>query len=109
MANLLQVTLSLGLVVAVIAGAAWLAQRLRQPQHGQRALIRVQAAASVGTRERVVLLEVAGQWLLVGVAPGRVNTLLHLPGPPEPASPESHAPAGAASWLNTYLNKLNDR
>jgi len=56
-----------------------------------------------------VLLEVGGQWLLVGVAPGQVNTLLHLPGPPAQDDHQTSTPANAATWLNTYLNKLNDR
>jgi flagellar protein FliO/FliZ len=37
--------------------------------------MKVVAALSVGPRERVVLVDVGGQQLLLGVAPGRVNML----------------------------------
>jgi flagellar protein FliO/FliZ len=106
MASLLQVTLALGLVLGLIAAAAWLLQRLHQPRAGQGALIQLHASAALGARERVVLLEVAGQWLLVGVAAGQVNTLLQLPGPPTglPDLP-ADAKTAASSWLNQYLNR----
>lgn len=35
----------------------------------------VHASLGVGPRERVVLVELGGEWLLLGVAPGRVNLL----------------------------------
>mgnify|MGYP000383068744 CR=1 FL=1 len=37
--------------------------------------MRVVSAISVGTRERVVLVQVGEQQLVLGVAPGRVNLL----------------------------------
>jgi flagellar protein FliO/FliZ len=39
----------------------------------------VVSSASVGTRERVVVVEVGESWLVVGVAPGSVNALMTLP------------------------------
>ena len=57
-----------------------------------------------------VLLEVGGQWLLVGVAPGQVNTLLQLPEPPTNLPTPSADPRSAANnWLNTYLNRHHER
>lgn len=72
-----QVLVSLALVVALIGGLFVLLRRL-QSRTGGAGSIRTLAAHSVGTRERVVLLEVAGRQLLVGVAPGRVQALLVL-------------------------------
>lgn len=110
MSSLLQITLALGLVLGLIAAAAWLLQRLYQPRAGQGALIQLHASAALGARERVVLLEVGGQWLLVGVAPGQVNTLLQLPGPPTnlPA-PSADSRSAANNWLNTYLNRYHEQ
>jgi len=70
-----QMLVSLALVVALIGGLFVLLRRL-QLRTGGAGSIRTLAAHSVGTRERVVLLEVAGRQLLVGVAPGRVQALL---------------------------------
>ncbi|WP_448506847.1 FliO/MopB family protein [Immundisolibacter sp.] len=72
-----QMVASLALVVALIGGLFVLLRRF-QVRTGSASGIRALAALSVGTRERVVLLEVAGQQVLVGVAPGRVQALLVL-------------------------------
>lgn len=75
-----QMLLSLLLVLALLGGIFVLLRRL-QVRPGASGGLRSLAALSVGTRERVVLLEVAGRQLLVGVAPGRVQTLLVLDAP----------------------------
>ena len=110
MSSLLQITLALGLVLGLIAAAAWLLQRLYQPRAGQGALIQLHASAALGARERVVLLEVGGQWLLVGVAPGQVTSLLQLAAPPTDLPPPPIDPGSAANnWLNHYLNRHHER
>ncbi len=70
-----QMLLSLLLVVGLIGGVFVVLKRL-QVRGGASGAIRVLAAQSLGTRERAVLVEVAGRQVLVGVAPGRVQTLL---------------------------------
>lgn len=100
----LQALLPLSLVLALIAAAAWLLQRITKPKSGKAALLNIQAAISVGPRERVVLLEVAGQWLVLGVAPGQVNTLLTLPAQDVPDF-KINSSESAQSWLERYTNK----
>lgn len=73
--GLLQATLGLALVLALIWAAAWLLRRVAPSGSSGRSLIKVIASQAVGQRERVVLLEIADQWLLVGVAPGQVTVL----------------------------------
>lgn len=73
--GLAQVTLSLALVLAAVFAAAWLMRRLRGTRLGAGGDIRVVAEQALGSRERVVLLEVGGERLLVGVAPGSVRAL----------------------------------
>lgn len=77
--SLLQVFIGLVAVLLLIAGAAWLAKRLGVTQAGASGLLRVVSSASVGTRERVVIVEVGESWIVVGVAPGSVNALMTLP------------------------------
>jgi flagellar protein FliO/FliZ len=104
--NLLQLTLALLVVVACILAAAWLLQTVRRAHVGRRTPIHIEASVSLGSRERAVLVEVAGQWLLLGVAPGRVSTLAELKQAPLPPTGEPAA-AGARSWLQTYLEKFH--
>ena len=77
--SLLQVFIGLVAVLLLIAGTAWVAKRLGVSQGGASSLLRVVSSASVGTRERVVVVEVGESWLVVGVAPGSVNALMTLP------------------------------
>jgi len=73
--GLIQVMLSLLLVLAAVFAAAWLMRRLRGfPRRGSQA-ISVMAEVALGAKERAVLLQVGKDQVLVGVAPGRVNTL----------------------------------
>lgn len=72
----LNLALGLLFLLALILGAWWFIRRMGgMAWHGTRAC-KVVAVLPVGPRERVVLIEIAGRQLLLGVAPGRVN-LLH--------------------------------
>jgi flagellar protein FliO/FliZ len=99
-----QALLPLTLVLGLIAAAAWLLQRLTKPKLGKAALLNIQAAISVGPRERVVLLEVAGQWLVLGVAQGQVNTLLTLPAQ-SVTETDLNRSESALSWLERYTKQ----
>jgi len=72
---IVQTILGLLAVVAVIIAAAWLMRRVVQLQTGAQGALKVMANLSLGPRERVVLIQVGDQQLLLGVAPGHVNTL----------------------------------
>ncbi|MDR3396880.1 MAG: flagellar biosynthetic protein FliO [Pandoraea sp.] len=74
-AGIVQTGLGLVLVLALLFGLAWLAKRfgLQRPMGGGN--VRIIGSASVGQRERVVVVEVAGDWIVLGVAPGQVRSL----------------------------------
>jgi flagellar protein FliO/FliZ len=73
--GLAQVTLSLMLVLAAVFAAAWVVRRLRNFGRSGAGAINIIADVALGTKERAVLIQVGAQQLLIGVAPGRVNTL----------------------------------
>ena len=77
--SLLQMLLGLAMVLAMVVAGAWLMKRFATQRSSSAGAIRIIAGAAVGPRERVVLLEVADTWLVIGVAPGRVNALHALP------------------------------
>lgn len=77
--GLLQAVLGLAIVLALIWVAGWLMKKLAPGGLASNALIRTIATTAVGQRERIVLVEVQNTWLVVGVAPGSVNTLHVLP------------------------------
>jgi len=73
--GLLQATLGLAVVLALIWGAAWLARRFSPTGSSSRSPIKLVATQALGQRERVVLIELGDNWLLLGVAPGHVSAL----------------------------------
>lgn len=76
--GLLQAVVGLAVVLALIWGAAWLMRRLQPHMSGSAGPLRLIATQSVGQRERIVVVEIAEQWLVVGVAPGSINALATL-------------------------------
>jgi len=89
--SLLQVFIGLVAVLLLIAATAWVGKRFGIARSGSSGLLQVISSASVGARERVVVVEVGESWLVVGVAPGSVNALTTLPKgtlqPPSPSIP----------------------
>jgi flagellar protein FliO/FliZ len=73
--GLVHVTLSLMLVLAAVFASAWVVRRLKNFGRPGAGAIQIVADVALGTKERAVLIQVGAQQLLVGVAPGRVNTL----------------------------------
>ncbi|HTY98374.1 MAG TPA: flagellar biosynthetic protein FliO [Rhodocyclaceae bacterium] len=105
--GLAQLLLSLGLVVALIFGSLWLLKRLSAPRGTASGLLRVVAGTAVGTRERVVVLEVGSTWLILGVAPGRVTALAEVPRQAVP--PDQPPGADFAGWLRQMIERRNAR
>ena len=85
--GLLQATLGLAVVLALIWGAAWLLRRVAPTGSASRSPIKIIAAQSLGQREKVVLVEFADNWLLLGVTPHQITSLQTLAKSvlPEPA------------------------
>lgn len=82
--GILQAVLGLIVVIAIVFGCSWLARRfgLQPALSGRKGgTVKVVGSASVGTRERVVVVEIADTWLVLGVATGSVRRLHTLPAP----------------------------
>jgi flagellar protein FliO/FliZ len=75
----LQMVFGLLLVLGLLLGTLWLLKRISQPRGHVAGLLRVVAGVAVGSRERVVILELGNSWLVLGVAPGQVSTLAEIP------------------------------
>ena len=94
--GLVRSVLGLAVVLVLIMGCAWLARRFgNRVGGGQARLLKTVSALSVGQRESVVVVELGDQWLVLGVAPGRVNTLAQMP---RQAMPEAARTAGATAF-----------
>jgi flagellar biosynthetic protein FliO len=97
-----QVTFALLLVLAAVFAVALMVKRLRAVTGAGVNGIEVLAQTSLGAKERAVIVRVAGERLLLGVASGQVSLLQKLP-------PELDAPLGmdaAAAQRPTFAALL---
>jgi flagellar protein FliO/FliZ len=102
LSTMLSVVFGLALVMAAIGAAAWLARRYLPGVRAGGGPVRVVGGVHVGTRERVVIVEVRDQWLVLGVTATNVNLLHALDRPPEgvDGGMPATAPEGlVAKWL----------
>ena len=71
------VSLGLGLVavIAVIYGCAWIIRRMNGMTGMNNNAIKVVSVMAIGARERIALIEVGGQQILLGITPSAIRTL----------------------------------
>ena len=107
--SLLQVALGLAAVLALVVAAAWILKRFSSMAGTGSGLIRIIGGAAVGQRERIVLVEVGGTWLLVGVAPGQVRALHTMPRSESTVEPGDASPAQANTAFSIWLRRMSDK
>lgn len=100
---LLKLTGGLILMVALIFLLAWLMKKFNLNQQSQNGLIRIIAGLSIGTRDRIVLLQVGEEQILVGLTPGRIEKLHTLAQPLE-VSGERAVSGSFASKINRLMS-----
>lgn len=79
--SIVEVLIGLAVVLLVFVAMTWFMRRLGGVGSQAGGSMKVLGAMSVGTRERVVLVKVGEEQILLGVAPGRVQALHKLEKP----------------------------
>lgn len=108
--NTLQMMGGLLLVLAIIGGMTWLLKRFSLISTATAGVVKVVAATGVGQRERVVVVEIDNTWLVLGVAPGRVNKLHTMNKPltdTASTTPDNSSVETFATQLNQSIKKEN--
>ncbi|MFQ3788114.1 flagellar biosynthetic protein FliO [Halomonas sp. A29] len=91
MATLGKTAAALALVIAIILVCTALLRRWNPQRRAAGGHLQVIGSAALGSRERVVIVEVEGTWLVLGVGGGQVNKLHELAAPARPAGDASHS------------------
>ncbi|MCC7643694.1 MULTISPECIES: flagellar biosynthetic protein FliO [unclassified Janthinobacterium] len=112
--SLLQTILALMFVLALLIGLAWFMKRYGPKVMGGNNKMRVVSSLNLGGRERIVLVEVADQWIVVGASPGRINALATMPrqeGDLPQLATAQNGPAAAnfSEWLKQTIEKRNGK
>jgi flagellar biosynthetic protein FliO len=113
--SLLQTLFALIIVLAVLGALAWFLKRYGPKVGGGNANVRVVGSLNLGGRERIVVVEVGNEWIVVGASPGRINALATMPrqdgqngdNGAANATLAPHAPAAHsfADWLKQTIDK----
>lgn len=101
---------SLVVVLLLIVALGWAARRLQQWRGARGGLLQVLGGASLGGKERVVVLRAGEAHFLIGVAPGGVS-LLHRfdAAPAELAADASAAPPAEGAFAARLRELLGPR
>lgn len=100
-----QATFALLLIVGLLFAATWAARKVSGGKRFGQGNMRVVSGIALGPKERIVLVEIEDQWLVIGIVPGQIRTLHTLP------RGENGAPTGGditppfADWLKTIREK----
>lgn len=78
----LRMVAGLAIVLGLLAATAWVSKRFRAGSGAHGGTIEILTGLSLGNRERVVLLKVGSDQVLVGISPSGLRTL-HVIGQPE--------------------------
>lgn len=100
-ASLGKTGLGLAVVIALIFVCSALLKRFGPYKRIAGRSLRVVSSQAVGQRERVVVVEIEDTWLVLGVAPGRVNTLHTLPARHDSAGADAQGDTVEASRPST--------
>jgi len=111
--SLVQTILSLGFVIALLVGLAWLLKRFGPKHITGGTTVKLVGALSVGARERILVVEVGEQWIVVGASPGRMNALATMPrqeiDESTLASAQPIPGANFAEWFKQTIEKRNGK
>ncbi|MBV8666683.1 MAG: flagellar biosynthetic protein FliO [Burkholderiaceae bacterium] len=109
--NLFKLVLGLVVVLGMMAASAWALKRFGVAKVAGDRTVKIVGGVSVGTRERVMVVEVGDQWIVVGVAPGRVSSLATMPRQEGAARPAEAAPAAGnfAAWMKQAMETVGKR
>jgi flagellar protein FliO/FliZ len=79
--NFLQMAFGLLIVIGAILIMTWIIRRMGHVQSRVSGAMKILGGLSLGQRERIVLMQIGEQQLVVGIAPGNIRTLLVLDKP----------------------------
>lgn len=73
--GLLQILSALVFVIFVMLAAAWAFKRISPINNNNKVTVKVVGGTNIGHREKIMVIEVANQWIVVGVTANQINTL----------------------------------
>lgn len=103
----LQITAALIFVIALMLFAAWAFRKIGPINSTNKINLKVVGGMSLGHRERIMVVEVGEQWLILGITSANINHLGSLP--KQESLPQDKELTGNAfqDWLKRTVDKRN--
>ncbi|GAA4015089.1 hypothetical protein GCM10022212_07220 [Actimicrobium antarcticum] len=76
---MLQVMVGLLLVLGLLIGITWFMKKMGAGKQTVGGALKIVGGISVGNRERILVVEVADQWIVVGITPTTISALSTMP------------------------------
>lgn len=102
-----KVVIGLGIVLVVIGLLAWLSNKTGINRLANNKKIRLRESVSLSSKEKLVIVDFAGESLLLGVGGGKVSLLKSVPQLPLTQAQQSKSSLGAKNALD-FQHKLNE-
>ena len=102
---MIQGIIGLMIVLGLIWGAWWIIRRTGFNRGFSGVQMKVVGGLAVGHRERVMIVEIGDQWLVLGVTPHQITTLATIP---KQALPEEEGQSRSlpfAAWLKKTMDR----
>lgn len=100
-----QTGLALALIVGLLFGTAWLLRKLSGGKGFGQGGMKIVGGVALGPRERIALVEVGEDWLVIGIVPGQIRTLHRLPKGCSNQETESKPDQPFAQWLKNISER----
>ena len=107
--QLTQLVIGLLLVVGLIFVLAWLMRRVQRIGPGKAQVIELVGSRALGPRDRLVLVQVGEEQILLGITPGRITPLHVLKTPVDAASSETATPEFAQRLMELLGKDQKDK
>ncbi|AZE79804.1 flagellar biosynthetic protein FliO [Pseudomonas synxantha] len=107
--QLTQLVLGLLLVVGLIFVLAWLMRRVQGIGPGNAQVIELVGSRALGPRDRLVLVQVGEEQILLGITPGRITPLHVLKTPVDAAKTEAATPEFAQRLMELLGKDQKDK
>ena len=107
-AGMLQVMIGLMLVLGVLVVLAWGMKKISGGKQVGSGAIHIVGGINVGNRERILVVEVANEWIVVGVTATSITALSTMPKQEGVSlSPAMPIAKNFSTWLQQTIDKRN--
>jgi len=108
--GLFQVLLVLFVVLGLMVAAAWVLRKFNATGTTSGSAIKIIGGVAVGSRERIMVVEVADQWIVVGITATSISALSTMPKQESTLPSAELAAAGNfSSRLKQFIEKRNGK